>query len=72
MLTFDHDKSQKLDEEIVTTLSDLLENQKQIKQKGEKQDFLLRERKIVYDLFMRVNEERRVSTTTLTNSLVIA
>ncbi len=60
MLTFDHDKSQKLDEEIISTLSNLLQNQKQVKQKVEKQEFLLKERKIVYDLFMRVNEERRV------------
>ena len=60
MLVFDHEKSQKLDEEIITTLSDLLQNQKEVKQKSEKQEFLLKERKIIYDLFMRVNEERRV------------
>ena len=67
MLTFDHDKSQKLDEEIISTLSELLQNQKQVKQKTEKQEFLLKERKVVYDLFMRVNEERRVNLVILTN-----
>ncbi len=61
MLVFDHDRSQKLDEEIIATLSELLQSQKQVRQKNEKQEFLLRERKVVYDLFMRVNEERRVS-----------
>ena len=60
MSSFDKEKSQKLDEEIISTLSSLLENQKSIKQREEKEEFLLKERKIIYDLFMRVNEERRV------------
>jgi hypothetical protein len=60
MATFDQEKSQELDEEIIGTLSSLLENQKHIKQKEEKEQFLLKERKAIYDLFMRVNEERRV------------
>jgi len=60
MFTFDIEKSQRLDEEIVKTLSSLLESQKLIKEQEEKERFLLRERKIIYDLFMRVNEERRV------------
>jgi len=60
MATFDQEKSQELDEEIIGTLSSLLEKQKYIKQKEEKEQFLLKERKAIYDLFMRVNEERRV------------
>jgi hypothetical protein len=61
MFAFDIEKSQRLDEEIVRTLSSLLESQKLIREQEEKERFLLRERKIIYDLFMRVNEERRVN-----------
>ena len=61
MITFDHEKSQKLDEEIIQTLSSLLEKQKHIIERTEKEAFLLKEREILYELLMRVNEERRVS-----------
>ena len=61
MITFDHEKSQKLDEEIIQTLSSLLEKQKNIIERTEKEAFLLKEREIIYELLMRVNEERRVS-----------
>jgi len=60
MLTFDNEKSKKLDEEIVNALVILLENQKSIQDNIEKQDFFLKERKMIYKLFIRVNEERRV------------
>lgn len=62
MAEFDHEKSLELDEEIIGTLSSLLKNQKLIKQKEHKTQFLLNERKIIYELFMRVNEERRVTS----------
>jgi len=60
MLAFDQDKSQRLDEEMVSTLSTLLKNQKLIKQKEEKEEFFLNERKVLYNLLMKVNKERRV------------
>ena len=45
MSSFDKEKSQRLDEEIISTLSSLLENQKSIKQREEKEEFLLKEAK---------------------------
>jgi len=61
MVEFDHEKSLEFDEEIIEILSSLLKDQKLIKQKEQKAEFLLNERKIIYELFMRVNEERRVT-----------
>ena len=60
MLTFDNDKSHELDEEIVQALNNLLEDQKSIGWKSGKQEFLLKERKTIYELLMKVNEERKV------------
>lgn len=60
MLKFNNEESQKLDEEIIAIFSGMLECQKSSQQKLNKQQFLVRERKILYDLFRRVNEERRV------------
>ena len=65
MLIFDHDKSQKLDEQIVKALSTLMKDQTTIKQKEEKLELLIEERKILYNLFMEVNEERQVYTSLL-------
>ena len=60
MLTFDNDESQKLDEEIVRTLSSLLKSQESIKQKYEKEQYFQNERKSLYDLLTKVNKERQV------------
>ena len=60
MLKFDNEKSQQLDEKIITTLSSMLESQKNTRQRINKQEFLVKERKILYDLIVRINEERRV------------
>ena len=57
MLKFDHDKSEELDEQIMKTLSSLLEDHNTTKRK---QEFFLKERKVVLELFLKVNEERRV------------
>jgi len=57
MSGFDCKQSEKLDEELVSTLSSLLGSQKSI---GQKEEFLLKERKLVYDLLTRINEERLV------------
>ena len=61
MSQFDQEVSKKLDTEILKTFSTLLETQKNIKEKDEQESFLLSERKIIYDLFMRVNDDRRVN-----------
>ena len=60
MLKFDQDKSQKLDEDILTIFTNLMNEQKLAKQPTEKTNFISNERKLVYDLFVRVNEERQV------------
>lgn len=57
MLKFDHDKSEELDGRIMETLSSLLEDHSLAKGKHE---FFLRERKVILELFLKVNEERRV------------
>lgn len=60
-LVFNNEQSQKLDDLIITTLSNMLESQNSVRQKVDKHGFLVKERKVLYDLFMQVNEERRVS-----------
>jgi len=61
MSSFDVKRSEELDQEIITTFSSLLANQKLLKEREEKEEFLLKERKIIYDLLTQVNEERIVS-----------
>ena len=60
MKSFNNEESEKLDEEIITALGTLLESQKTVQENIEKKEFFLKERKMIYKLFIRVNEERRV------------
>ena len=60
MMIFDSEKSHELDEGIMITISNLVESQKLLKENTEKQEFLVKERKIIYNLLVRVNEERQV------------
>jgi len=62
MLRFDNDKSQKLDEELIAVLSDLVNSQELVKEKVARYNFLIRERQIIYNLLIRVNEERQASS----------
>jgi len=59
-LVFDNEKSQRLDDIIIATLSQMLQSQNSAHHKINKREFLVKERKVLYDLFMQVNEERRV------------
>ena len=61
MLKFNNEESQRLDDDIIGIFSGMLECQKSNQQRVNKEQFLIKERKILYDLFRRVNEERRVS-----------
>lgn len=60
MSGFNFRQSEELDEEIVSTLSSLLADQKTLKEKEEREEFLLKERKMAYDLLARINGERIV------------
>jgi len=60
MLVFDNERSLKLDEEIINTLSRLVKSQQGAIKNEDKIKFLLKERKVIYEVFMKVNEERQV------------
>ena len=60
MLEFDLDKSQRLGNGILNTLSQLVKEHELARGEREKYKFFLREREIVYALFKKVNSERQV------------
>ena len=60
MLAFNNEKSQELDEIISMNISELLKRQEFITDKNEKYEFLIKERKVIYELLIKINEERRV------------
>ena len=60
MLTFNNEQSQELDEVISRNISELLKTQESITDKNEKYEFLIKERKVIYELLIKINKERRV------------